>query len=488
MLASNPNNLLQLPHSVLSVLELINRLPYRSYIVGGFIRDHFLGREDRPDIDLATSGDGFQLARHLHGELPGLTSFAPLDPVNGCGRLIVRDQQESIIDIASMKAPSINQDILRRDFTINSMALELRDFLTGGFERLIDPLGGLQDVQNKIVRACSSQTFSDDPLRVMRAYRFKAELDFSLDGMTRNLLEESIERLDDISGERIRDEIHHILSLPTACETIKSMEEAGVISSLFPELTQMKGCLQNRYHSLDVWDHSMACIERLEELLMSLESIFSVWASEVRDYLNTEVCPGRNRLWLIKLACLFHDSGKPGAISVDAKGAIHFYGHEKVSVDIFQRSAERLRMSNKETGLVSNLIAGHMSLFSLTSVKPSRRFIYRITERFHRDLIGLLIIFISDLKSSCGPARSQAQLQMGIDGANSTLRYLLEQPERPIQALINGNEIMDLFNLPQGPLVGKILSAIKKKQALGQIDSREEAVIEAGRLVEKLAP
>ena len=483
---ANPVNLLSITSELRSILQFINNIADDAYIVGGFVRDHCLDRPRPQDMDIAVSVDGFELAKKVNAQFSGFTSFAPLDPVNGSGRLITKDTDISIIDISTMKGPSIHQDILRRDFTINSMAIKLADFLATGFARIIDPLNASEDISRRIVRVCAPDSFSDDPLRILRAYRFSAQLGFSIDPSSLSLVTESVPSLDEISGERLRDELFQILSCPNTRNSLVSMENEGIITRLFPQLMLMKDCDQNRYHSMDVWDHSLECVAQLDALLKCPEDVFGDFVGRLREYLDFEICPGRSRLWLIKIACIFHDSGKPHTRSVDKSGSIHFYGHEKVSVEIFRTAIERFRLSNRENDLVCELIRGHMRLASLTSVKPSRRFLYRVTERFGEDILGLLLIFISDLKSSCGPARTAGQLQYGINGAASILRYFHDIKPQPLKPLLNGHDIMNIFNIPQSPHIGKFLGILREKQALGEIASREQAIEEAGNIMKKM--
>ncbi len=482
-----PGNVLSMTGELRSILKFIHHIADESYIVGGFVRDHRLNRQKPPDIDIALSQDGFQFSQNVHAQFPELTSFAPLDPVNGCGRLIVKDSCSSIIDISRFKGPSIYKDLSKRDFTINSMAVKLGHFLDYGVDSVLDPLNATEDLANCVIRVCSDHSFSEDPLRILRAYRFSAQLGFSLDPHTESLIQDSVPYLDEVSGERLRDELYMILSCPDAYATLASMEKNGVITSLFPQLVPMKGCGQNRYHCMNVWEHSMECIAQMQVVLKCPQEVFGDFRHNIMQYLDFEICPGRTRLWLIKLACLFHDSGKPHTRSVDSSGSIHFYGHEKLSVDIFRRSMERLRISKKENELVSELIRGHMRLASVTTLSPSPRFLHRLTERFRGDIPGLLLIFVSDLKSSRGPARTDRQLQAGTEGVNLILRNFYDRGPQPPKPLLDGHDLMSIFGLPQSPQVGKLLRILREKQALGEITSQEQAIDETRKIIERPA-
>ncbi len=476
----NSNYFHSVAPAVRKVIELVEANTDDSYIVGGFIRDYFLGKSNFADMDIAVHGNGFEIARNICSQLGAGFSFAPLDEEYGCGRIIINDSPFGVVDISSFKAKTIHEDLMRRDFTVNAIAVSLSSFALTGLRQIYDPLDGLADITGRVIRACSENSIQDDPLRILRAYRFAGHLGFSMDQGLLSLIKGSMGELKRVAGERIRDELFLILSQPNASEVLKKMEDILLVSALFPEVEAMKGCQQNRYHRLDVWDHSLECVRQLENLTVFKEDIaercFGDHSDTIRDYLDFEVCPGRNRYWLIKLACLFHDSGKPAVRTRDAKGIVHFYSHEKWSGLIFDHHAEKLRLSKKEHELVSLLIRGHMRMGSLTTTEPSKRFKFRLLDRFQDDVIALSLVFIADLRASDGPARNQRHLQMALDGVKRILesRFALEQ--NPVQPYLDGYDLMSIFKISQGRLIGYILRTLKEKQALGIINSRQEAL------------
>ncbi|MGD9817480.1 MAG: HD domain-containing protein [Desulfomonilaceae bacterium] len=471
---------------LLKALELIEEISPGSYIVGGLIRDHFINRNHIADVDVAVAANGFNLARQISQYLGDEASFGPLDEINGCGRLVFDSPDHEIMDITTLKAPTIDEDLSRRDFTINAIAVRVSDFICSGLERLIDPLNGLQDISDARIRACADNAFSDDPLRILRAYRFTTQLGFSIDAKSLLLMEQSVQGLSEVSGERIRDELYLILSEPDSYRTLVAMEDLGAITLIFPQLNHMKGAGQNRFHDLDVWNHSLKVVEQIEFLINNLESFFPEHKDKILNYFRHEICPGRNRPWLLKLAGLFHDSGKPFTSTVDLVGNIHFYGHEKVSRQIIENSIVRLKMSNRESDYVLKLVGSHMRLSSLTVSEASRKFLFRVSDRFQEDIIGLSLIFIADLRSSCGPARKQSHMDNAIIGVKTLLNYFFELPGEPVAPLVNGRDIITDFNIAPGPYIGYILKRIREKQALGEIANRQDALHEARRIIQRL--
>lgn len=459
-----------------TLLEAILLQSRDSFLVGGFVRDHLLNRTSSVDIDVAVNGNGFEIARSVCSGLPEIASFAPLDPVNACGRIVLKNKPNAFIDVCALKAPSINEDLRKRDFTINAIAISLSDYLRTGFDKLIDPHGAMKDLEELVIRACSSDSFSDDPLRILRAYRFAGQLGFHVEAATQSLMRISSTAISQVSGERIRDELSLIMAQQSCAKILVEMEQMGLLTDLFPELAPMKGCDQNQYHSMDVWDHSIDCVNQLETTLVELHAIFGPFADKIQDYLDFEPCHHRSRLWLLKLACVFHDAGKPASVFTDDKGVFHFYGHEKKSAEIFTRAVERLKLSNREQNLVSMLISGHMRLSSMTMADPpSKRFLFRLTDRFGLDVIGLSLLFIADLKASCGPLRKNEHIENAVKGVKSLLDYLFSIPAEPLIPFVNGNDLMNFLGIPPGPKLGRIIRILHEKQALGLIKSREES-------------
>ncbi|MGC8659364.1 MAG: hypothetical protein ACP5U1_09855, partial [Desulfomonilaceae bacterium] len=199
------------------IQEIFNvslRLCNESYLVGGAIRDAILGKNEITDLDIALEGDGFRIAREIANQLSVKSSFVPLDKKRRTGRIVVpTDHGEITVDISSFKGANIGTDLISRDFTINAMAVHLWDVINGRVtQNIVDPLGGQQDVKNCSIRVCTENSFSDDPLRMLRAFRFVSQLHFRIDSETQSEILRSAKLIRNVSGERVRDELQMILS------------------------------------------------------------------------------------------------------------------------------------------------------------------------------------------------------------------------------------------------------------------------------------
>jgi poly(A) polymerase len=363
------------------------------------------------------------------------------------------------------------------------MALPLRSFLKTDFLEVRDPCGGSTDLAAGIVRMCGPDAFREDPLRVLRAFRFAASLHFVIHPDTLEAIDASLPLLPLVSAERARDEFMATLSVPDAFPILLLMDEHGLIDCLFPEFREMRGCLQNDYHHLDVWGHTLEAVRTMEGILTENISCFGPYAEMVAQYSAEEPVVGRPRSALMKLAVLFHDSGKPRTRSVSPDGRVHFFGHDRLSVEIFTEAFKRLKLAGKEIQTVSDWILGHMRPLFLFNTPDHRRALYRLHRAYGEDVVGLLVLFLADLAATRGPARNRGlddHVWTQVRAALAVCRELAEQPPVP---LLNGRDVMAMFGLSPGPKVGEILRKLAELQATREIADRQQAEAAAKRLI-----
>jgi poly(A) polymerase len=266
---------------------------------------------------------------------------------------------------------------------------------------------------------------------------------------------------------------------------IKRMDQVGIFDALFPDLIPMKGCSQNDFHHLDVWDHSLEAIRIIEETLMNAEANFGEFFERVRDYLREEIVPGRPKIAIIKLAALYHDSGKPQAKFVDDQRRIRFFGHEKISGAICETAGERLKLSKRETKLLVALVKSHMQATVFTSKSLSARSIRRLLRNFQGDLVGLLVLFLGDLGATRGPAKRPEQEEYAPANVNRTLKMVFDPEENQFEPLISGGDLIRFFNMEPGPSLGNLLKKLNDMQDAGRISNFQQALIAADMLLRK---
>ena len=459
-----------------------------AYLVGGFVRDILLGR-DTADIDIAVA-DALEIAPRVAGFLGG--KYILLDEANGISRVVLTDKEDAPaksqweIDFSTLRG-SIEQDLAQRDFTIDAMAIELGKKLdTLKIEELIDPFKGQHDLRQGMIRAVSDSSFKADPARLLRAVRLAAELGFSIDHETEALIQRDCALIDSVAGERVREELLQILSLPQAGKTLTYLADVGLLTLIIPELAEAKGIDQPTTHFWDVFDHSLKTVAAVEFLLRQggweyadMETLAMVpWSPQLKEHFNQEISSGSTRGSLLKLAALLHDIAKPRTKTVDEDGRARFLGHANEGASVAIGVLERLRFSNKEIKLVELMVQHHLRPQQMSNVElPTRRAIYRYFRDTGDTGIDILFLSLADHLAARGPELDIAQWQEHTQLVEYVLtqRFKEESPVIPPK-LIDGHDLIKIFGLSPGPEIGRILEAVREAQAAGEVGTRPEAV------------
>jgi len=487
----------------------------QGYIVGGFIRDRLLKRETN-DIDIAVDGDAISIARKIAKEIGG--RFVLLDDANNVARVVVtederpgktvQDQElrpaEWHFDFSSF-AEDIKADLGRRDFTINAMAVELGQFVTAAAARklstqkstataaekrpalkLLDPFSGREDLRGKMVRGVSESIFETDAARLLRAVRLAAELDFTIEPETESLIRRDSQAVTEVPGERVREELLRLLTVPRAAYYLRHLDKLGLLLALVPELADGKGVEQPTVHFWDVFDHSLQTVAAVEFLLRQSdweygnEDMLSAapWSDAIDRHLSEEVSSGSNHKVLLKLGALFHDIAKPMTKSIDDTGRARFLGHSKEGAAITANILERLRFSNREIKLVESLVYHHLRPAQMANDElPTQRAVYRYFRDTGEAGIDVLLLALADYLASRGPLASMEEWRKHCRLINHILAEHNRQQAKimPVE-LIDGHDIMDKFDLAPGPLIGKLLAMVNEAHASGELGTREEAL------------
>jgi len=419
-----------------------------------------------------------------------------LDEETDTGRVILTqpDLSREVLDFASFRKDSLETDLSARDFSINALAYNLRT------KEFIDPVSGVKDLRSGVIRACSPSTFKDDPVRILRAVRFAAALSYSINKETRTRMRQAIDLLTQPSPERIRDELFKILNGPKPSSVIRALDMLGAMPYVFPELLSLKGLEQPTPHVLDAWGHTLKTVDHLEsinrvmdlhyntdlanDLLTGLLSMkLGRFRQHFGDHFEKSPAVERSRRALLVFATLFHDVGKPGTNSKD-DGRIQFLGHEKAGSSIAVGRAIKLRMSNSEMDFLKVIIQNHMRIiqhinyFGREGKIPTKRAVYR----FFRDTseVGVDICFLAlaDLRATYDNEMTQSIWTAALEVVKIFLENWWETHNQTIapHALVDGNDLMAIFHLEPGPVIGKLLDAIKEAQAVGEIQTREDAI------------
>lgn len=437
--------------------ELIGNLKFESpvFCVGGWVRDGLLGRPLGLDIDLVVENEGGaqKLAQILHDVYPEFFSRPhPLGRGYPIFQLVLEKSWQGLLagthfEIADTQREmfpdegsrtrvaefgNLNEDSLRRDFTVNSLYWDFSK------QALLDPSGfGVEDIANQVLRSPQpenqkNKNFSDDPLRILRMYRFASQLNFVFEPNTKIAALEVKERLRILSRERIRDELLKVFTRSGGSNFFSNLQRDGILEILFPELIPMVGCEQDsRFHSEgDVWVHTLLVMK------------------------NSEPTPVQ------QLTALLHDVGKPGTQSRESDGRIRFLGHEKISEEIALRFLEGFKFPNTMIESVRVLIQMHLRGFDAanwTSLKPARKFL----RDAGKNLSELLKFIEADAKSSLRP---DGRPDLGfLATLKEKLNSAAQVPIR-VKPLLSGFELMDHLKIGPGPQIKQIQEQLFEKE------------------------
>ncbi|HTY45968.1 MAG TPA: HD domain-containing protein [Patescibacteria group bacterium] len=452
------------------------------YVVGGFLRDMLLKREkENPDIDFSIAQGAIRFGRQLSRELS--CGYVVLDKEHGCCRLVKKiDGSLCTLDFTDFRGPSLEDDLLHRDFTINAMAAELNTVLgsrclDGG---LIDPFGARHDLGRKLIRMVNPKAFQEDPLRMLRAFSLACTFGFKIHPQTLRCIRATAPKLSRVSFERIREELFKILESPQAGVSLTQMDRLKLLPVAFPEIAMMRGVRQGPYHHLDVWKHSLETVRQLDMLLQQLRR-----NKDVKEYLDEAITSTRKRRGLLKLGALLHDIGKPKALR-RRDGKTIFHGHERVGVGFTRQISRRLRLSNDETQALERMVMWHLRPGYLAdNAQISSRAKFRYFRDTQKEGASVLLLSLADQRATCGPLTTrESRLQHEKACLQLIKEYFRRQKEASPARLINGDQLMRSLKIPPSPLVGRILLQIEELQAIGKVKNAQQALA-AARKIEK---
>jgi len=453
------------------------------YLVGGALRDLILKRKkDNPDFDFCLKKGSLNFGRKLARQLKA--AFVVLDEEHAACRMVKRIEGKLYtFDFTEFRAPTLEKDLLHRDFTINAMALEFKDvFSDKDLNALIvDPYSGGADLKRKIIKVTGKNSFREDPLRILRAFSFSCMLNFSLDKETLHLVKKEKNRIIAVSSERIREELFKIFDSSTAYDSLVVLDRIKIFEIIFPEIKPMRGIGQGPYHHLDVWQHTLETLRQFELILKSVKQ-----NPQINDYLDQEISSLRKRSSLLKFACILHDVGKPGALRRQ-KGKIIFHGHEGVGLGLTRVIWRRLKLSNEEGRALERIVFCHLRPGYLADYDhPTQRAIFRYFRDTGSEALAVLLLSLADQRATKGPLTTALSRLRHEKLVKSLIRKLLEkQRQKKTVRFFNGNDIMKKFKLPASVLIGTVLNALEEAQAIGKIKNKKEALKLAAKIIKK---
>jgi len=435
--------------------DLASRAKLPAYVVGGYVRDRLLGRVSS-DIDIMVEGDGIAFAKKLAKKLEvditvdydrfgtALIPHPDLEIEVASAR---KEEYESDSRKPKVISSTVEEDMSRRDFTINAIAASI---LPDSFGTLYDPFGGLKDLQKGLIITPldPDETFGDDPLRMLRAVRFAAQLQYEVASTTLESICRNVKRLEIVSWERIRDEIIKSLKSEKPSTAFYLMKETGLLSHVFPELDVMSGVdvINNQGHK-DVFIHTLQVVDNAAELTDKME---------------------------VRFAALVHDIAKPRTKRFDKTKGWTFHGHDEIGQRMLKKVSQRMKLSNDLRDFLMLMTKLHLRPIALAMEGITDSAIRRVMAEAHEHIDDLMMLCRADITTK-NPKKVKKYMG-NFERVEMLMKDVkLRDEMRAFQSPIRGEEIMEVFSMKAGRDVGKIKKAIEEAILDGDIDNEYDA-------------
>lgn len=469
-------------------------LPGPTYLVGGAVRDALLGRPTG-DLDLAVF-DARGAAKKLSSALKA--TLVPLDEDNGVYRLVLPKSAKTIrqLDVAKIQGKTIEEDLARRDFTINAMALALA--AAPGQTALIDPRGGQDDLAKRQLRCESETLFKEDPLRLLRAFRIAAQLGFSIESKTLTFIARQRQAIRKPAGERLRAELMALLEVPGCSRWLRLMDECELLTCLFEELEPSRQCALEYYGPGGVLTHVLDTAARADFLLNNLGRVFPKYGVRLEEHLAQRSGEGNPYKAVLILAALLHDVSKPETARQEG-GRLRFFGHDTLGAKRAASILKRLRFSSDHVAAVSCVVANHLRPGNLAGGPDiTDKAIYRFFRDLGEEAISLLLVCWADHASYLKEEQVLRLLPIAGDPeagvskvrpaeARKTIHHLqtislllerrFDEGKKAVpDAVLDGRDVMEALGIGPGPRIGELLDRVREAQAEGRVSDRQQAL------------
>lgn len=444
--------------------DIIANFDNEIYLVGGVVRDFFMGKTSN-DRDLLVLDEG---AREFSLKIAEFfnAAFVPLDEVNKIYRVVMPDKI-NYLDITNPLENSLEKDLKRRDLTINALAVNIK---TG---EILDVTGGLNDLNSGIIRIISEKNIVDDPLRILRIFRFQAQTGFEISSKTLEAAEKFRDLLGKPAVERINYEIMHLFSGKYSSGALSKMDEAEILEQIFPIVNELKKVTPNTHHHLRLFEHCLETSHRIGE-------IYDTASDEVKEHLEKVDFGGYSRLSHLKLAGFLHDIGKFSTWTVEEDTGRHrFIKHDDVGAKMVVAIMKKLAFSNKQTDYVSSMIKNHIYPAAVMSAPLiNEKIMMRYVRKMDKNSIDAIILAQADRLSARGPAITDKMVEDNISALNRLLNFYLSVRDtlQPLPKLLSGNDVMKILNIKPSQKLGEIMDALHEAQINGDVLTVEHAV------------
>lgn len=445
------------------------------YLVGGAVRDILLGKEILDRDLIVTDENAKDFSQKVSDFLGG--KFIPLDEENKIYRIVLPDKN-NYLDITNPIENSLEKDIYRRDLRVNAIAVNIK---TG---EIYDPTNGLNDFENKVLNSIREENFIDDPLRLLRIFRFHSVLGFDISKELMNIATRHQSLINKPAKERVEYELMKLFDGEYAHSALLMLDECGILEYIYPFVKELKQVPPNAHHHLNLFKHSIETVKQIEIQYKNADN-------STKEHLKRIDFGGFSRLAHLKLAAFMHDIGKFSTWTIEEDTDRHrFIKHDDVGAKIAPKILKQLMFSNKQIDYIQCMIKNHMhASMVVSSPELTEKIMMRYIRKMGDNAIDAIIIAKADRLSAQGPEITQKIINENINRLDKLLKFCIQAQEtlKPLPKLLDGNEIMQFLNIKPSPQLGKLLKELKEAQISSEINTKEEAIEFVKTLYNKLS-
>ncbi|HEX8051495.1 MAG TPA: HDIG domain-containing protein [Thermoleophilaceae bacterium] len=439
----------------------------RAWIVGGAVRDARLGRPI-VDVDLAVEGEPAAAAQAI--ARAGRGPAFQLSEEFGAWRALGGGPQRWVCDVSPLQGQTIEEDLLRRDFAANALAVPLE----GG--DLLDPSGGARDIDERRLRVLPG-AYEADRLRPLRLARLATELGFEPDEATAAATRATAHAVVGASPERVFAELRRILVADAVVEGLERCDRLGLLAAILPELSELHGVEQSRYHHLDVFGHTIEVLEHQVALERDPAAVFGPELGAALDAQLARVLGDELNVWqALRLVALLHDVAKPATRGVLPDGRVTFMGHHDVGVEMIDAICARLRTSEKLRTFLGDVTRHHLVLGFLVHERPlARAMVYRYLKHCSPVELEVTVHSCADRMATRGD-RSEEAIAVHLELAREMAGEAIAWREHPPRVPVRGDDLARELGIPPGPEIGALLGRLEEAAFTGEAPTREDAL------------